>query len=206
MPALSTFVRRPVVSLPLAVALSIAVLAGLVIAVHGASAQSATGTVTGRVLWGACIRAIPLPMTPDSGQAQPDGQAQQPSIIPQPGQPVRPNPGPITGLPAGAVLVAVQNTGVNTRTDESGKFTLSGVPAGQYLTVGAGPVADAMAATAMRPNVFVNGGESADIGTLALGGSPTINIGCRFPGVATDTAPNAEPAGGAAPAATDTAP
>ena len=66
---------------------------------HGAAAQSATGTVTGRVLWGPCIRAIPLPAAPTS----PDAQA-QPAPQPQP---------TTSGLPAGAVLVAVQSTGVS---------------------------------------------------------------------------------------------
>jgi hypothetical protein len=134
---------------------------------HGAAAQSATGTVTGRVLWGPCIRAIPLPAAPD---AQAQGQAQ-----PAPAQPA-----PTTaGLPAGAVLVAVQSTGISARTDESGNFTLSSVPAGQYLTVAAGPVANATTAVAERPNVFVNGGQSMDIGTLSLGGSPAVGIACR---------------------------
>jgi hypothetical protein len=133
---------------------------------HGVSAQGATGTITGRVLWGNCIRAIPLPAAPDAqGQAQP--------TIPQ--------PAPTTqGLPAGAVLVAVQNTAVSARTDEAGSFTLSGVPAGQYLTIAAGPVANAISAIAERPNVFVSGGQSMDVGTLMLGGSPgPIGIACR---------------------------
>ena len=51
------------------------------------------------------------------------------------------------------------------------------MPAGQYLTVAAGPVANAITAVAARPNVFVNGGQSVDIGTLVLGGS-TSNINC----------------------------
>src|SRR6202011_1488414 len=97
--------------------------------------------------------------------------------------PGRPVPAPVNGLPAGAVLVAVQNTGVNARTDEAGRFTLSGVPAGQYMTVAAGPVADSVSATALRPNVFVSGGQSVDVGTLALGASTAqpFPIACRFP-------------------------
>jgi hypothetical protein len=135
---------------------------------HGAAAQSATGTVTGRVLWGPCIRAIPLPAAP----ASPDAQTQP---APQPNQPT------ISGLPAGAVLVAAQSTNVSARTDEGGNFTLSGVPAGQYLTIAAGPVANAASAIAERPNVFVNGGQTMDIGTLSLGGgSPaTMGMPCR---------------------------
>ena len=165
---------------------ALAAIAGLLLVVHSATAaaQSGTGTVSGRVLWGSCIRAIPLPMTPD-GQAQPSavqpGSPTTPDAQGIPGQ--RPIPVPINGLPAGAVLVAVQNTNVSARTDEAGRFTLSGVPAGQYMTVAAGPVADSLSATAERPNVFVQGGQSVDIGTLSLGGGGPIgfNIACRGP-------------------------
>jgi hypothetical protein len=150
--------RRPY--LVFATALS---AAALLILAHGVSAQSASGTITGRVLWGPCIRAIPLPAAP----AVPDAQAQ-----PQPA------PGQTNGLPAGAVLVAIQNTAISARTDEAGRFTLSGAPAGQYLTVAAGPVADSVFAMAERPNVFVNGGQSVDLGTMSLGGSP-LGIACR---------------------------
>src|SRR5438874_11397552 len=80
---------------------------------HGATAQSATGTVTGRVLWGNCIRGIPLPMTPD-GQLQP-GALAVPDSQAEAGQP-QPVPAPVNGLPAGAVLVAVQSTSVSART------------------------------------------------------------------------------------------
>jgi hypothetical protein len=156
---MTTFSRR-VVGLAASVA-----LAGGALAAHGAAAQSATGTITGRVLWGNCIRSIPLPIRPGAPEVQP--QATAPAI---------------NGLPAGAVLVAVQSTGVSTRTDDTGSFTLSGVPAGQYLTVAAGPVADASAAIAARPNVFVNGGQSVDLGTMSLGGSISpAGIACRVP-------------------------
>lgn len=152
-----------------------------------ASAQSASGTVTGRVLWGACIRAIPLPMMPDAGQTAPD--------VAPPGPASRPSPPPLSGLPAGAVLVAVQNTNVSARTDEAGRFSLSGVPAGQYLTIAAGPVADSMSAIAQRPNVFVSGGQSVDIGTLALGGStPFGGIACRVPPLGTVEPQTGQPA------------
>jgi hypothetical protein len=146
---------------------------------HTATAQSATGTITGRVLWGNCIRAIPLPATPDAQDASPDAQAQGQGQ----GQ-VQPRV-PANGLPAGAVLVAVQSTPISARTDEAGRFSLSSVPAGEYLTVAAGPVANAAAAIAMRPNVMVTGGQSVDIGTLSLGSSPgPVGIACRvLPGI-----------------------
>ena len=173
-------------ALPLFAAL--AIVASGAFAAHGAAAQSSTGTVTGRVLWGACIRAIPLPMTPDASQGTGATQPATPDFAPGPAS--RPIQGGTTqGLPAGAVLVAVQNTSVNARTDEAGKFSLSGVPAGQYLTVAAGPVADSLSATAGRPNVLVSGGATVDIGTLALGGTGPINFGCRFPLGAPDSAP-----------------
>lgn len=98
-------------------------------------------------------------MVPD--QQGPGGVA--PSIYPVP----IPSPRPI---PAGAVLVAVQGTSLNARTDESGQFRLDGVPVGQYLTVGAGPVKGISSAMVVRPNVFIAGsGQSVDLGTLSLG-------------------------------------
>jgi hypothetical protein len=181
----------------------LALLASVAFAASGATAQSATGTVTGRVLWGSCIRGIPLPMTP-GGQVQP-GTAIGPDA---PDAQIAPGsrPQPVNGLPAGAVLVAVQSTAISSRTDEAGRFTLSGVPAGQYMTVAAGPVADSLIATAARPNVFVSGGQSVDVGTLSLGGSGAspFPIACRGPippgvdtpmpdGAATTTAPDDTP-------------
>ena len=173
-----------------------AALAVLLLVAHGATAQSATGTVSGRVVWGACIRAIPLPEA-QGAPAAPDSQA-QPAPMPVPGT----GPTSTSGLPAGAVLVAVQNTPINARTDESGKFTLTVVPAGQYLTVAAGPVANATNAIAERPNVFVDGGQSVDLGTLNLGGGGPALFGfpCRaIPGVGTaapgtDVTPTEQPA------------
>ncbi|HYY89570.1 MAG TPA: hypothetical protein VFA49_12300, partial [Chloroflexota bacterium] len=150
-----------------------------------AAAQSGAGTVTGRVMWGNCIRG-PLPLAP--GEA-PDGS-------PEPAQPVAPDvptaqpgvvrPIPPGGPPAGAVLVAVQNTSINTRTDETGRFTLSNVPAGVYLTVAAGPVANTIGATASQPNVFVGAGQTADLGILVLGGGVPLGFPCRIlaPGTA----------------------
>lgn len=169
--------------LPLLFLSVLSTVAVLLVVAHDATAQPATGSITGRVMWGPCVRGIPLPMTPDT-QAQPGAPPapDAPGTMPQPAPDSRPIP--ITGLPAGAVLVAVQNTSVSARTDETGKFALSGVPAGQYMTVAAGPVANEASATAARPNVFVNGGESVDVGTLSLGGSSPLGIACRFvPGV-----------------------
>src|SRR5260370_1686002 len=140
-------------------------------------------------------------MTPD-GQAQPGavqpGAPTTPDAQGIPGQ--RPIPVPVNGLPAGAVLVAVQNTNVSARTDEAGRFSLSGVPAGQYMTVAAGPVADSLSATAERPNVFVQGGQSVAIRTLSLGGGGPIGFGiaCRG-GLSSGGAGTAEATPGHAP-------
>ena len=152
-----------------------------------ADAQSGVGTVNGRVLWGSCVR-IALPagaseVAPDVVEVQPvpaQPDAPMPNIIRQ--------PTPTRALPAGAVLVAIQNTGVNARTDEAGRFSLSSVPAGHYLTVAAGPVANNTTAMAMRPNVFVDGGQTVDLGTLVLGGT-SPNLACRpiIPGAAEST-------------------
>jgi hypothetical protein len=164
---------------------ALAVVSSAAVFGQGAAAQPATGTVTGRVVWGACLRGVPLPMTPGADvqpqPATPDVQPQPatPDMQPQPGRPI-PIPTPF-GLPAGAVLVAAQNTPVSARTDETGRFTLSEVPAGQFLTVAAGPVAASNVAVAERPNVMVSAGQSVDIGTLALGGSSAIPIVCRGP-------------------------
>jgi len=201
---MSALLHRPKVAYPAFGAL--AALAGLLLVAHSATAQSATGTVSGRVLWGSCIRAIPLPMTPD-GQPQPGAvQSGAPTTPDAQGVPggQRPIPVPITGLPAGAVLVAVQNTNVSARTDEAGRFTLSGVPAGQYMTVAAGPVADSLSATADRPNVFVQGGQSVDIGTLSLGGGGPVGFGfpCRAVPLGSGAAGTADASPGEATAPT----
>src|SRR5437764_14580826 len=107
----------------MALATSVVLLASVAMAAHSAAAQPASGTVTGRVLWGACIRGIPLPMTPD-GQVQPTAPSGTPESAPEsqvmPGQ----RPVPVTGLPAGAVLVALQNTASSARPDRAGRFEL----------------------------------------------------------------------------------
>ncbi len=188
---------------PLAL-LGLGMVIGGAVAAQGALAQPATGTVTGRVVWGSCVRGVPLPMAPDaagaSDQSQPAAPDQQQV---QPVQPGRPVPVQRIGLPAGAVLVAAQNTSVSARTDEVGRFTLSGVPAGQYLTIAAGPVASSNAAVADLPNVIVSGGQSTDIGTLALGGQTTLGIVCRG---ALDVPNAAEGAAPSEPGAPETVP
>jgi hypothetical protein len=70
-------------------------------------------------------------------------------------------------IPAGAVLVAVQGTGLSARTDENGRFRIDNVPSGQYWTIAAGPV---RGATVAQPNVVVaDAGQTVDMGRLTLG-------------------------------------
>ena len=165
-----------------------------------AMATAEGGSVTGRIVWcaaapiplGAAVPGVteggapPAPvlgsvapqLTQPPGPAAPDQQAPAPgvSVPDQPGPGgvalqiyPRPFPSP-KPIPAGAVLVAVQGTSLNTRTDESGQFRLDSVPVGQYLTVGAGPVSGLSTAVIVRPNVFVSAsGKSVDLGTLTLG-------------------------------------
>lgn len=151
-----------------------------------ASAQTGTGTVTGQVVWG----TGPIyyaPAYPDGASSAPSAGMEEPNtevapdaeVAPDMAAPsaegfARPVPGPIfrppvpRPIPAGAVLVAVQGTNISARTDESGNFTLE-VPAGQYLTVAAGPVRGASGTFVMRPNVKVDAGGRVSLGRLYLG-------------------------------------
>jgi len=167
-------------------------LAGLLALPHQIDSTAAlaqgTGAITGQVIW---CSALPLragvagaevpdeavaaaqpvegqPVGPVVVVVPPDAQGQ---VVPgQPPGPGRPVPVPPRPIPAGAVLVAVQNTTLSARTDEAGNFRIDGVPAGQYFTVAAGPVRNAPAATAMRPNVTVTSGQTTSLGQLGLGG------------------------------------
>ena len=145
-----------------------------------ASAQG-TGSITGQVIW-----CSPLPLRAGVAGAEVPQEAVEASqsVEVQPDGPVRPGPvpipiprpSPIRPIPAGAVLVAVQNTSLSARTDEGGNFRIDGVPVGQYYTVGAGPVRNAPIATALRPNVLLSSsGETTNLGQLSLGGP------CQFP-------------------------
>ncbi|MDQ3811846.1 MAG: carboxypeptidase-like regulatory domain-containing protein [Chloroflexota bacterium] len=169
----------------------VAAAASIALAGHGAAAQAAAGSVTGRVVWGPCLRSLPLPVPAEGAEAPEGAQPERPEPGEQRIPPDFVRPPRFGGLPAGAVLVAVQGTSISTRTDDAGRFSLSGVPAGQYLTVAAGPVADSNAATAARPNVLVNGGQSVDIGVLSLGGPTSFGVGCAFPSMPGPAAPEA---------------
>jgi hypothetical protein len=140
-------------------------------------AAQGTGAISGQVVWctpllirAGAAGAEPAPnpdiVTPQAPEVQPDGTT-RPGPIPMP----IPRPIPPRPIPAGAVLVAVQNTSLSGRTDEAGSFRIEGVPVGQYFTIAAGPVRNAPAAIGMRPNVFVgSAGETVNIGQIGLGG------------------------------------
>lgn len=177
--------------------LGVGVVASMAWSVAGA--QAGTGTVTGTVAWPACIAvpqgapgAVPGAPPDNAGSPAPDttapsgsataGPADQSGAQPSTVYPV-PGPGivpaPSRPIPAGAVLVAVQDTTINTRTDETGKFTLGSVPSGQYWVVAAGPVQETRA-WSLQPNVQVGAGQTMDLGTMVLG-TPAYPLACRGP-------------------------
>jgi hypothetical protein len=170
-----------------------------------ASAQAGTGTVTGQVVWG----TGPIyyaPANPDGTSSAPSAGMEDPNaeVAPDMAAPsaegfARPVPGPIfrppvpRPIPAGAVLVAVQGTNISARTDESGNFTVE-VPAGQYLTVAAGPVRGASGTFVMRPNVKVNAGGRVSLGRLYLGQPYSYGVTpYAAPGAAPEAAPEEMP-------------
>ena len=147
-----------------------------------ATAAEGSGAITGRVLWcaplpvmfgesgavggGTGVAPPGVEVVPDAGDLAPGAPAEAaPAIFPVRPYPV---PRPPALIPAGAALVAVQGTGLSTRTAEDGRFEISGVPAGQYLTVAAGPISTLNGAFALRPNVLVNAGQTVDVGRLTL--------------------------------------
>ena len=181
------FRARPLAVLALLLAVAATAYAGGAVRTRPAAvaAAGASGTVTGQVIWCA---AYPFPYAPgadgapavgapsavgadDQATATPDESS--PNGMPGSDATGRPQPPiirPIRPIPAGAVLVAVQGTSLNTRTDETGHFRIEGLPLGQYLTLAAGPVANASTAIAVRPNVFVErDGQTLDLGRLSLG-------------------------------------
>jgi len=173
-----------------AAVLSAGILLGVLREAPSASAQAGTGTITGQVVWNSPVPVVygapgmlapgveaepPGEPTGSMPEATPSGEGRAlPGVggsqgVPAPGVtiPIRPPvPRPI---PAGAVLVAVQGTALGARTDENGRFSIGGVPAGQFLTVAAGPVQGISTAYVMRPNVVVNPGQTVDLGRLYLG-------------------------------------
>lgn len=186
---------RPIVPVSAAAVL----VAGLLAHSGLAVATAEGGSVTGRVVWCAplVIPAFggdgaggspgfggePPPAVTPTAAAPPAAVAAPPPLppdqqVPKPpvGVPGEPGPHPSifpvpapAPIPAGAVLVAVQGTSLSTRTDERGQFRIDGVPVGQYLTLGVGPVRGLDSAMALRPNVFISAaGQAVDLGMLSL--------------------------------------
>ncbi|HEY1291800.1 MAG TPA: carboxypeptidase-like regulatory domain-containing protein [Chloroflexota bacterium] len=81
--------------------------------------------------------------------------------------------GPDEDAPAPYIVVTANGTHLQTLTDSTGKFTLTGVPAGETFRVEA--IADPQGSvTTSRFNVNVQPGETLDIGSmdLAICGQP----------------------------------
>ncbi len=119
------------------------------------SGEAAPGTET--------TPSAPSDTAPQAVPVPPSGRGGIP--IPVPIRPPQPRL-----IPAGAVLVAIQGTSLNARTDAQGRFRIDGVPTGQYLTIAAGPVDGVTTAYALRPNVVLpDSGGTVDLGRLSLG-------------------------------------
>jgi hypothetical protein len=73
---------------------------------------------------------------------------------------------------ASNIVVTIEGLGLSTHTDALGKFSLSGVPVAQGLTIDALGSPDAFT-TASRYNVAVQAGQTVDIGNLDLSVCPT---------------------------------
>jgi hypothetical protein len=75
--------------------------------------------------------------------------------------------GPAEDAPAAHIAVIAEGTTLHTLTDGLGRFMLTGLPAGQSITIDA--VADAQASmVTSRYNVVVQPGETLDIGSMDL--------------------------------------
>jgi hypothetical protein len=76
--------------------------------------------------------------------------------------------GPAEDAPAQDIVVSASGISVKTLTDNTGRFELDGLPAGQSFTINA--VADPEASwVASRYNVTVQAGQTLDIGSMDLG-------------------------------------
>lgn len=151
-----------------AVALLAAVGVGAVARGLTPASAASSGAITGQVFWCAPLPyLLGVPGAAESAEPAIDPAATSGETKPTIAPGRRPLPLPRL-IPAGAVLVAVQGTSLSTRTGEDGRFVIEGIPAGQYLTVAAGPVAKMNGAVASRPNVFVTEGQKTDLGQFSL--------------------------------------
>ena len=82
--------------------------------------------------------------------------------------------GPAEDAPAQHIVVSAAGSGLQTLTDNTGRFELDALPAGQYLTISA--LADPQGSWVTdRYDVTVLSGQTVDIGSIDLGicGQPT---------------------------------
>jgi hypothetical protein len=82
--------------------------------------------------------------------------------------------GPAEDAPAANIVVSAPGTSLKALTDNTGRFELSGLPAGQTFTINA--IADPQGSViTSRYNVSVQSGQTVDIGSLDLSicGQPT---------------------------------
>jgi hypothetical protein len=120
-----------------------------------ASAQTAaTGTLVGRV-----VRCGFLPRALGIADRNPG------PIIEAPPGPDDRLPPPVR-RPAADVEVSLASTGLATRTDASGAFTLAGVPAAQPLTLLVQFAASAPPLVLDMPNLSVGAGQTLDLGAF----------------------------------------
>jgi hypothetical protein len=82
--------------------------------------------------------------------------------------------GPDEDAPAAHIVVSAAGAHLQTLTDSTGRFFLSGLPAGQTFAIDAVPDPQASMVVS-RYNVTVQSGETLDIGSLDLGicGTPS---------------------------------
>ena len=133
--------------------------------VGGASAQPASGALVGRVVL--CRDAF-APVADDSAGDSP--------LLPDVPSPGGGRPLASMSIPVPDVLVVVDGIGLSTRTDDNGRFSLTGVPPAQTLSLSVLQQADAPPLTQV-PNVVVSQGQTLDLGTLVLGADPDANSG-----------------------------
>jgi hypothetical protein len=149
-----------------------AVVFGLATTMQTASAQgTATGTLVGHLAW---CKTMQRPVGQSDGEPSPladvtPGMAQHPLM-----------PASVR-IPAADVQVSLLGTSLSAKTDASGGFALSGVPAAQSLTL----VASAASGPALvlnGPSLVVAPGQTRDLGSVGL-------VGCDDGGLALTVGP-----------------
>lgn len=79
-------------------------------------------------------------------------------------------------IPVPGALVGVDGTTLSTRTDDTGRFTLFGVPLSQPLSISILQQPNAPGVT-LIDNVVVNQGQTLDLGQLIVGGATDPSSG-----------------------------